>query len=211
VQVQVVDSTPPLIVCPANLLIECNAPGGVFATDPQIVAFLAGASATDTCDLAPVLSNDAPGFFPLGATPVTFTATDASTNASSCIATVTVQDTTPPEIRLRVDPTRLWPPNHKLVDIAATVSVTDICDPSPTFELTSITSSEPDNGLGDGDTVQDVQGAAFGTADVAFQLRAERSGRGPGRSYSILYTAEDLSGNTTPANVAVDVPHSKKP
>jgi hypothetical protein len=74
-----------------------------------------------------------------------------------------------------------------------------------------VTSSEPDNGLGDGDTVQDVQGAAFGTADVAFQVRAERAGGGSGRTYSIVYTAEDGSGNTTPANVAVDVPHSKKP
>lgn len=50
------------------------------------------------------------------------------------------------------------------------------------FVLTAATSSEPDDGLGDGDTVGDIQGFAIGTADAAGQLRAERSGKGTGRA-----------------------------
>jgi hypothetical protein len=75
------------------------------------------------------------------------------------------------------------------------VTVTDICDPMPTFVLTSITSDEPDNGLGDGDTADDIQGDALGTADVEFQLRSERAGGQDGRKYTIIYTAMDMSGN----------------
>lgn len=208
--VSVVDTTDPVIVCPADITVECNEAGGVSAADPAIAAFLAGASATDVCDVAPGLSNNAPGFFPLGATPVTFTAVDADGNDASCIATVNVVDTTPPEIDVSVSPDMLWPPNHKLVDIDATVNVTDICDATPTFVLTSILSNEPDNGLGDGNTANDIQAADFGTADVSFKLRAERAGPGVGRTYTILYTAEDQSGNTAEASATVVVPHSKK-
>jgi hypothetical protein len=86
--------------------------------------------------------------------------------------------------------------------------VDDICDPHPTFVLTSITSNEPDNGLGDGDTPGDIQGADFGTADTSFKLRAERSGNLTGRVYTIVYTASDKSGNTSTATVRVLVPHN---
>ena len=88
--------------------------------------------------------------------------------------------------------------------------VHDNC-PGVSYVLTSITSSEPDNGLGDGDTVGDIQDASFGTADTAFKLRAERSGPGPGRIYTVTYTATDASANSTAAQAIVTVPHNKKP
>ena len=119
-----------------------------------------------------------------------------------------MQDTLPPLIQVVVSPTVLWPPNHRLVDIEAMVTATDVCDGVPTFVLTSITSNEPDNGQGDGDTTDDIQGAAFGTPDTHFQLRAERSGPGSGRVYTIVYTAMDGSGNTAQATALVRVPHS---
>ena len=79
------------------------------------------------------------------------------------------------------------------------------------MRLVSITSNEPDNGKGDGNTVNDIQGAAFGTDDREFKLRSERSGRGSGRVYTITYEAEDQSGNTTTAEVTVTVPHDRRP
>jgi hypothetical protein len=91
----------------------------------------------------------------------------------------------------------------------ATVTTADNCDTSPAFVLTSVASNEPDNGLGDGNTVNDIQGAELGTPDVEFQLRSERSGRGNGRTYTIVYTATDDCGNMAEATVYVTVPHDQ--
>ena len=209
VLVTVEDTTPPDITCPSDIVVECTEHGGTPADDPQLAPFFAGVSATDVCDDDPTIADNAPDFFPLGDTIVTFTATDESDNESECTATVTVEDTTPPEITVVVHPDVLWPPNHKLVDIEAMVTVTDICDPDPTFVLTSIVSNEPDEGTGDGDFPDDIQEASYGTPDVEFQLRSERAGPGDGRIYTITYTASDMSGNTADDVDEVTVPHNQ--
>lgn len=133
---------------------------------------------------------------------------DACNLSSSDLVEVQVVDNTPPTISAQVQPASLWPPNHKLHEIAAMVNVTDNC-PGSGFVLTSITSHEPDNGIGDGNTVNDIQDAAFGTADTLFRLRAERAGPGAGRIYSITFTASDASQNTATATPVVVVPHNK--
>ena len=129
--------------------------------------------------------------------------------ASSGRIVTRVLDIVPPKLTLALSQNSLWPPNHKLVTITASITVTDDCDPNPKVRLVSITSNEPDNGLGDGNTAGDVQGAAIGTDDRTFQLRAERSGRGTGRVYTVTYEASDASGNTTTQQATVSVPHSK--
>jgi subtilisin family serine protease len=93
-------------------------------------------------------------------------------DTSMCSASVTIEDTTPPELDLLVSPDVIWAPNHKLVTIQATITFDDVCDAAPTVRLVSIASNEPDNGLGDGDKPDDIQGADFGTDDREFQLRA---------------------------------------
>ena len=95
-----------------------------------------------------------------------------------------------------------------MVDITATVTVSDICDAAPSVVLTSVTSNEPDDakGNGDGKTVNDIQGAEIGTEDYEFQLRAERAGKGDGRVYTITYTVTDASGNSASASATVVVP-----
>lgn len=210
VRVTVVDTTAPVVVCPADITVECTEHHGNPATHPAIAAFLNSATVSDICDPTPALINDAPAFFPLGTTVVTWTATDDDGNMSTCSAKVNVVDTTPPVISFEVTPNALWAPNHRLVTVNATVIVSDICDPAPVFVLTSITVNEPDNGIGDGNTTQDVAGAAFGTADIAFQLRAERSGRGSGRVYTIRYTATDMSGNSAATTRQVTVAHDQR-
>ncbi len=208
------DTVPPDIICPMDITVECTGNCGVQASDSQLDPFFAGLSVTDGCDPDPVVVNDAPSFFNIGTTFVTFTATDYCGNSSSCTAAVIVVDTTPPEIEVTLSKETLWPPNHKLVEIDATVMVTDVCDPDSNFVLTSITSSEPDNGLGDGDKANDIQDADFGTPDTKFKLRAERGGVGEGRTYAIVYTAYDSCNtdpnNTTTVTVYVYVPHNKK-
>ncbi len=116
-------------------------------------------------------------------------------------------DDTAPTLALVPHPAVLWPPNHKLNAVSVVVVATDACDPHPAVVLRSLTSSEPDNGLGDGDTSADIQGANVGTDDRAFLLRAERSGTGSGRTYSAVYSVTDASGNFTNGLATIVVPH----
>jgi hypothetical protein len=145
----------------------------------------------------------------VGTYAVTLTVTDWCGETDECEAMVDLVDITPPEISVELNRYVLWPPNHKMADIIATVEATDNCDPDPAVTLVSITSSEPDNNGGDGDTDGDIQGAAFGTEDYEFQLRSERSGKRLGRIYTIVYRATDFSGNSTDATVHVRVPHNQ--
>ena len=169
-----------------------------------------GGTFSDDTSATPTLTADSSGPLPLDCT-VTLTVTDDNGASAACDADVTIEDTTPPEIMVALDPPCLWPPNHKLVDIAATVDVTDICDPAPTFVLTSITSDEPDNGqgIGDGNTTNDIQDGDLGTPDLAFKLRAERAGRLDGRTYTVTYTAMDASGNMASDSATVFVRHDQ--
>ena len=118
-------------------------------------------------------------------------------------------DRTPPVLSVTLSPTVLWPPNHQLQEVVAKISVTDDKDPHPSVRLVSITSSEPDNGLGDGDTPNDVQQADFGTDDRQFLLRAERSGTELGRTYTVTYEAQDAAGNASRVSVKVMAPHDR--
>ena len=209
VDVKVQDTTPPTIVCPADVTVECSSHCGVVKGDPQLTTFFAGVSATDVCDTSPTITNDAPACFSLGETTVTFTAEDDHGNKSTCTAKVTVADTTPPEIDVVLSRDYLWPPNHKMAEVCADVVVTDICDPNPTFVLLSVESNEPDNGKGDGNTINDIQNASTGTPDLCVNLRSERLGGGNGRKYTIIYQAMDMSGNTAEDTVCVRVVHDQ--
>jgi hypothetical protein len=118
-------------------------------------------------------------------------------------------DATPPVLVVQPDAACLWPPDHRRVafrlgsDVMATAS--DACDPAPAISVVSVTSSEPDNGLGDGDTAGDV---SFGLNAIC--VRRERSGTGPGRTYTATIEATDYSGNRTHKQVVITVPHSQE-
>jgi uncharacterized repeat protein (TIGR01451 family) len=106
----------------------------------------------------------------------------------------------PPTLsNLSVDPTSLWPPNHKLVSVNLGYTVTDNCG-TPVCNV-SVSSNEPINGTGDGDTAPDwvVQDAKH------VQLRAERAGGGSGRIYSLLVSCQDSAGGTSTKSAAVTV------
>ncbi len=114
-------------------------------------------------------------------------------------------DTTPPTLSVTCSHETLWPANHKYVTVEVTINAEDETDEDPTVELVSVESSEPDdaNGGGDGSTVNDV----VVLDDTTFELRAERSGSGDGRTYTLTYSATDASGNETEATCTVFVPH----
>src|SRR5262249_60433920 len=53
-------------------------------------------------------------------------------------------DTTPPTISVTLTPSVIWPPNNKMVEITASVQVSDDRDPNPVVRLVSITANEGD-------------------------------------------------------------------
>ena len=109
-------------------------------------------------------------------------------------------ETTPPTLSVTLSRTTLNPPNHKYVTVNATVTASD--QTSPTVTLVSVTSDEPDNGADDGDTTDDIVIVDKDT----FKLRAERSGVGDGRVYTVTYRATDACGNSTIDTATVTVP-----
>lgn len=116
-----------------------------------------------------------------------------------------VFDQTPPELTVTVHPEVLWPPNHQMVEIAYTVEAEDNVDPDPIVELVSVTSNEGDDALGDGRTTEDIQ-----VDGSRVLLRAERSGLGSDRVYTLTFSATDGAGNTAFESVEVRVPHDRR-
>jgi hypothetical protein len=190
--VDVFDYEAPSIACAAAQTVECTG-----ATTAASVT----ASCGDNCEACSTSCGEPD--FGLGGTTVSCSALDASGNSSSCTTTVEVVDTTAPALSFAASPSQLWPPNHKLVAIALPVTTSDACDALPVVDC-SATSNEPDNGLGDGDRADDIQ-----WVDGGLLLRAERSGLGGGRVYTITCTATDGSGNVTTAQSTVTVAHDQ--
>src|SRR5215213_8622441 len=120
-------------------------------------------------------------------------------------------DTTAPSTSCGVTPTKLNPAanNHKLVNVAASVSVTDATGASGAngFTLVSVTSNQADSGLARDDVANDIQGWDIGTPDLSGQLRAERYGTE--RIYTLTYRGKDLVGNTKDCLATVRVPKGK--
>jgi hypothetical protein len=147
---------------------------------------------------------------PLGMHTITLQVTDSFGLTDTDDVIKTVADTTPPELSVTLDPGMLWPPNHQMEEITATVIASDICSMTATV-LLSVESNELDNaiGVGDGNTINDIQGVEAGTPDTQFAVRAERQGTGSGRVYTATYLATDTSGNEMAAMAFVTVPHDQ--
>jgi len=204
---------PPKANAGADQTVECTSTSGASfrlqgtATDPDnnvaVTSWRSGSR------VGPEVSNDLVSDTSLGvgvAKDFVLRVVDGYMQGDEDVCNVKVVDTTPPQLSLSVSPNRMSPPNHALILITATIQAIDTCDATPAVRLVSITSNEPDNGLGDGDLPNDVQGAAFGTDDRQFLLRRERGGLGKGRVYTITYSATDASGNATKQQATVTVP-----
>ncbi len=95
------DITPPEIICPADLTLECGDPNN----PALIVAWLATTSATDGCDI-PTLTHDyshLPSDLDCmggGSLTVTFRAVDACDNETTCTSLITMTDTTAPTFEM---------------------------------------------------------------------------------------------------------------
>ena len=103
---------------------------------------------------------------------------------------------------LSASPNTLWPPNHKMRDVVVNYTTSSNC-PGPIRCSLSVTSNEPVNGTGDGNTSPDW----IVIDDHRVQLRAERSGGGDGRIYTITVTCTDPFGNVGTNSTRVIVSH----
>lgn len=197
--VTVVDNTPPVISCPANITQN---------TDPGLCSATVNpgtATATDLCDSSVAItgtrsdSQPLSASYPKGTTTITWRATDDVGNYSECTQTITVVDAEAPVINFNGTTPSLWPPNHSYSSFTVAnfvTSVSDNCDSIPVSSVyvTKITSDETENGNGDGNTLNDI---LIGADCKSFQLRSERNGGGDGRVYTIHFKVQDAAGNVT--------------
>jgi PKD domain len=205
---QVTKNRPPVANAGADQIVECTGRGCASVTLNG-----SGSSDPDGDTLSYVWTDQANNVVgttamvqltvTLGAHSFNLTVTDPGGLSSTASTHVTVQDTVPPTLSVSLSPNYLWPPNHKLVQITATIAASDVCDANPKVQLVSITSSERD----DSNDIQAVEGGpvAFGTDVRSFLLRAERNDSSNPRVYSVTYRVTDASGNATQASTQVQV------
>jgi K319L-like, PKD domain len=200
---------PPVANAGADQTVQCAGPNGTavmlngtLSSDPQgqTLSFLwtddANNSVVGKAAIVPLTLG-------MGSHAYTLTVTNTSGLSAQAKTKVAVVDTASPTLTVSLSPNYLQPPNHKLVQVTATVKVSDACDAKPTVQLVSITSTDPI----DADDVQAVGGGPvpFGTDVRSFRLAAELNHNGSDRVYTVTYQATDASGNTTVASAQVGV------
>ncbi len=108
-QVVVADTTPPVVTAPppASFVAEGSS---LSRSTPALAAYLARGRAADLVDPNPVMHVDAPLFFPLGPTVVTYVAIDGAGNRDSATTTITIVPPPPPGQRPPTPPPDDPPP-----------------------------------------------------------------------------------------------------
>jgi len=202
------DTESPTISAPPAVTLN-SGPGATSCglTVNDLDTILGVASASDNCPGVTVSPSGVPAdnLFPVGQTTITYTATDADGNTATATQTITVIDNTLPAITGEsANVATLWPPNHTMQGVTISYDAADNCG-AVNCEITGITSNEPEDGTGDGDTTPDWE-----IADAHHVcLRAERAGNGTGRLYTITITCNDSAGNSSSKSVTVQVPKSQ--
>jgi hypothetical protein len=202
-----IDRTPPTISASASPTPNGN---GWNNTDVTVIFMCADA-----------LSGLAPGSPPPATTVSTEGANQAVTGSCQDVAGNTAEYTTEVNIdktapRIAIDkPVQLiadlsahnctlWPPNHKLVEVARLKANDALSGLSPESLYVYGTSNEPEDGRGYRNSTPDIV-----VSGGRVQLRAERSGTGNGRVYTITASATDQAGNSAMTTVTCTVPHDQ--
>jgi hypothetical protein len=128
------DVTPPQITCPTTFEIEATQPGGV--PSGLLTVETMGVTATDLRDPLVDIAHNAPALLPVGDTVVTFTASDDAANTAACVVTVSVVDSTAPQLTCPAAPQTLEctspagaPSDNIVTDLG--ITAIDIVDGTP--------------------------------------------------------------------------------
>jgi hypothetical protein len=203
VVVNIVDTTPPVVQCPANVTVAAGAECRALIPD-----FLLSLVASDACAPTHALVKAqvpvAGTSVTLGTHAVTLSVIDMAGNTSTCTVQVTVADRANPTITsATADPLVLRPLNHQLVPVTVTVAATDSCDPQPVCRIVSVTSSQSVTDQSDNTSPDWVI-----TGPLTVQLRAESSFK-EARVYTIWLVCTDASGNTATTSLTVTAQRGK--
>jgi hypothetical protein len=104
-------------------------------------------------------------------------------------------DTTSPTLSCSADPSSIWPPNHKLVSVTLSVTLSDSLSGPNGFSLHSATASGK---------ASDIHGFTVGQASTKGQVTANKD-----ESYTLTYQGQDKAGNTASCTVTITVPHDQ--
>lgn len=140
----------------------------------------------------------------VGSHTFTLTVTDENGASDSDDVTITIEDTTAPVLSFNQVTGSLWPPNHKMVLVATGISAHDLVDGAPDVTVI-VSSNEAANGRGDGNTDSDYEIVTRNDGSIDVYVRAERSGRGNGRVYTISMSSSDVAGNSASESFEVQV------
>jgi outer membrane protein OmpA-like peptidoglycan-associated protein len=110
-KVTIIDTTAPKLVPPPDITAE------VTGREGTPVANLGTPQVSDFADPAPVVSHNGLKLYPMGPTPVVWTAKDAAGNTATGTQKVTIVDTTPP---------KLVPPPDIVVRLTSTTPITSV-------------------------------------------------------------------------------------
>lgn len=200
-------------VIPAGMVFNSlTVPAGWSCTTPSVgsggqvnctIASLdAGASAQFNLSLTTACSTSSGTRIVNSATSVSTTRDPNTAPNNTASASLKVINKSPVISGLRVDKPVLQPPNHRMVDVKLIYDIHDNCDEGLVPVIT-ITSNQPVNGHGDGNTAPDWE--AVDAHHV--RLRAERTPHcREDRKYTIKLTVTDSAGSSTSRSVVVTVP-----
>jgi|GEM_PF-5900655 len=173
--IKITDTTNPIITPPENQTFEANGP---LTTPVDLIP----ATSTDIADANPTISHT-PTKFPLGATEVTWTATDASGNYANATSSVTIIDTTAPTINLI---------GNNPFDMYINKDYS-ILNPDPDYTVSDLV---------DGDNI---------TGHITITVTGKDFDNTVLGSHTITYSAVDLSGNRATTTRTVNIVNTDRP
>jgi len=142
-----------------------------------------------------------------GTTTLTYLGVDNAGNSEAPKKLTRLIDKTPPVISgMPTAGCSLWPPNHKLVQVAVVTAADGLSGLAPGSFQVMGTSNEPNS---DSKNPQIVI-TPNGSGGFVIQLEADRLGTGSGRVYTLTAVADDLAGNTATMTAICTVPHEQR-